>query len=403
MPSTNVSRPQHRWLTWLACAWCTAATAQDSAPFAQHPHPPAGDFIGELISERMWRVTPSTSPLGDDSEVERRSLLDPSNLYTDLAPLTVASMDGTWRSAWTVLRLQGFIMPLLETQTSFRWDLGLTRARPGIEMPPLRNVPELGKPWVAANIVKAGIDRDIYVQARLLAGPGNTLIAANLAVAGQLLREKTEAAQASGELYAGLWSTPLEHMMAARAAYTLTDVEISYLMRLLENELSSRRDPPVSVYGRRQVPTAVRVARAAAAYRSETYTAPFPCSDNGAFVQGVAAARLGDATQPFCFADMIDRRVLAWYSATLRDDLAAKLDDSEVMASAAGSLIEAIERLRPAWLGAFVSDIHDPSLENDMVAAMATREMVWQGHAQPSALTVLEEHAVDRMCRGSAL
>jgi hypothetical protein len=100
---------------------------------------------------------------------------------------------------------------------------------------------------------------------------------------------------------------------------------------------------------------------------------------------------------------MIDRRVLAWYSATLRDDLAAKLDDSEVMASAAGSLIEAIERLRPAWLGAFVSDIHDPSLENDMVAAMATREMVWQGHAQPSALTVLEEHAVDRMCRGSAL
>lgn len=415
MPLTNVTFPpaiasyrrrtgsRLRRLAWLVCVWCGAPWAQDSAPFAQFPYPLSGDFIAELITERTWRVTPLASPLYDDSDLERQSLVDPRNLYTDLAPLSTRTMDATWRAAWTSLGQQGFSMPLLQTQTSLRWDLGLTRARPGIEMPPLRSVPELGKPWVAANIVKAGIDRDLFVQARLLAGPGNSLIAANLAVAAQLLREKIEAAQASGEAYRGLWSVPLDHVMAARSAYALSDVETSYLMRLLENELSSWRDRPLSVYGRRQVSTAVRVARVAAAYRSETYVAPFPCSDDGAFVRNVAATTLDDATQPFCFADMIDRRVLAWYGTALRDDLATKLDDPDSMASGARPLIEAVARLRPAWLGAFIGDAQDPSLDTEVVAAMATRELVWRGRVAPTALTALEELAVDRMCRGSSL
>jgi hypothetical protein len=403
MSSTNGARTSALRLIVLAYGWCAVVSAQASVPFAQFSHPPAGDFIGELISERTWRLTPFASPLHDDSEVERLALVDPSDLYSELAPLSETAMDSTWRSAWAVLRLQGFVMPLWETQTIFRWDLGLTRARPGIEMPPLRSIAELGKSWVAANVVKAGIDRDLYVQARMLAGPENALLAANLAVAAQLLREKIEAAQASGEAYTGLWPAPLDHMVAARGPYALTDVETSYLMRLLENELSSRRDPPHSVYGRRQVPTPVRVARVAAAYRSETYAAPFPCAEDGAFVPGVAAVSLGDVTRPFCFADMIDRRVLAWYSAELREDLRAKAEDPDLMASAAGPLIEAVGRLRPAWLGAFVSNAEDPSLDTEVVAAMVTRELVWMGHAKPGALSVLEELAVDRMCRGSSL
>lgn len=392
-----------RYLAWLTCIACAAPAAQESAPFATYPHPPAGDFIGELISERTWRVTPSRSPLDDDSEVERLSLVDPANLYTGLSPLTDRTMDATWRSAWALLSFQGFSMPLLQTQTLFRWDLGLTRARPGLEMPWLHSVPELGKPWVAANIVKAGIDRDLFVQARVVAGPGNDLVAANLVVAAQLLRDKRDAARAAGDTYAGLWTAPLERMVAARGAYALTAIEVSYLMRLLENELSSRRDPPLSAYGRRQVPTAVRVARAAAAYRSERYEAPFPCSDDGAFVPGVAAASLEDTAQPFCFADMIDRRVLAWYGVALRDELATKLDDPDAMASGAGRLVEAVARLRPAWLGAFIGDAQDPSLDTEVVAATTTRELVWRGRTQAAALTALEELAVDRMCRGSAL
>jgi hypothetical protein len=256
---------------------------------------------------------------------------------------------------------------------------------------------------VAANIVKAGIDRDLFVQARLLAGPGNPLIAANFAVAAQLLREKIEAARLSGEVYAGLWAAPLDHMVAARQPFALDDVEITYLMRLLENELSSWRSPQPSVYGRRQVPTAVRVARAAAAYQSETYAAPFPCSDDGAFAPGVSATRQDDLTRPYCFADMIDRRVLAWYGAALRDDLATKRDDPAVAASGADALVDAVDRMRPAWLGAFVADADDPSLDTEIVASRVLRELLWQGRVQPAALDAMEELAVDRMCRGSAL
>lgn len=407
MPLTNVLQTREvlrlRHLVWIACAWCAAPAAQTSLPFSHFPQPPAGDFVAELMSERMWRTTPSASPLHDDSDIERLSLVDPANLYSELAPLTEATMDASWRAAWTSLGQRGFAMPLLQTQTIFRWDLGLTRARPGIEMPPLRHVEELGRPWVAANIVKAGIDRDLYVQARLLAGPGNALLAANLAVAGQLLREKIEAAQTSGELYAGLWSAPLEHMVAARRAHALSAVETAYLMRLLENELSPSGDRALSVYGHRAAPTVVRVARAAAAYRSETYTAPYPCSDDGAFVPGAAATSLADTEAAFCFTDMIDRRVLAWYGAALRDDLAAKLEDPEVMVSAAAPLIEAIDRMRPAWLGAFVGDTQDASLDTDIVAATVGRKLVWQGRISAQAQTSLEELAVDRMCRGSAL
>jgi len=399
-------RPRRRvgWcLVWLACGLSAVAQAQESVPFAQFPHPLPGDFIGDLISERTWRTTPSASPLHDDSDVERLSLADPTNLYTDLAPLTTRTMDTTWRSAWALLGFQGFHMPLLQTQTIFRWDLGLTRARPGIEMPPLRSVPELGRPWVAANIVKAGVDRDLFVQARQLVGPGNPLIAANFVVAAQLLREKIEAARLSGEAYAGLWPAPLEHLVAARQPFALDDVEIAYLMRLLENELSSWRDPQPSVYGRRQVPTTVRVARAAAAYQSETYAAPFPCSEDGAFAPGVAATRLDDPARPFCFADMIDRRVLAWYSAALRDDLAVKRDDPAVATSGAGALIAAVDRMHPAWLGAFVGDAEDASLDTEVVASRVARELSWQGRIRPEALKAMEELAVDRMCRGSAL
>lgn len=382
--------------------WCSVATAQESVPFSQFPHPPAGDFVSELLSERAWRATPSASPLHDDTDVERHSLLDPANLYTDLAPLTTRTMDTTWRSAWSLLTAQGFHMALLQTQTSFRWDLGLTRARPGIEIPSLHGMTEPGRPWVTANRMKAGIDRDIFEQARLLAGAGNGLIAANLAVAGQLLREKITAAQAAGDGYAGLWSAPLDHMMSARTAFALSDVETSYLMRLLENELSTRRSPTMSVYGRRQVATVIRVARVAAAYRSGTYGEPFPCSDDGAFVPGVAATRREDTTHPFCFADMIDRRVLAWYGGALRDDLTTRLEDPVTMASGAGPLIEAIDRLHPAWRGAFVGDTRDPSLDTDVLAATVARELVWQGRARPEALIALEEIAVDRICRGSA-
>ncbi|HVI54715.1 MAG TPA: hypothetical protein VM621_06650 [Luteibacter sp.] len=356
-----------------------------------------------MITERTWQITPFASPLGDDSEVERLALVDPANLYTELAPLSVTGVDATWRSAWSLLGLQGFHMSLLQTQTSFRWDLGLTRARPGVEMPLLHSFPELGKPWVAANIVKAGIDRDLFTQAQLLAGPGNALLAANLAVAAQLLREKLAAARASGETYSGLWSGPLEHMMAARRAFALTDVETSYLMRLLENELSSRREVPPSAYGYRQVPTAVRVARAAAAYQSKTYKAPFPCANDGVVVTAVAAASLADATRPFCFADMIDRRVLAWYGAALRDDLAEKREDPDTMASAAAPLIKAVDRLHPAWLGAFVGDAPDASLDTEVVSATTTRELVWQGRVRAATLDALEELAADRLCRGSAL
>lgn len=388
---------------FLIGVWCTAATAQESVPFSRFPHSPAGDFVSELLSERAWRMTPAASPLHDDTDVERHSLLDPTNLYTELAPLTTLTMDTTWRSAWSLLALQGSHMPLLQTQTSFRWDLGLTRARPGIEMPSLHGVAEPGRPWAIVNMMKAGIDRDIFEQARLLAGPGNGLIAANLAVAGQLLREKITAAQAAGDAYAGLWSAPLDHMTSARTSFALTDVETSYLMKLLENELSTRRNPPMSVYGRRQVPTVIRVARAAAAYQSETYGAPFPCSDDGAFVPGVAATSLGDTTHPFCFADMIDRRVLAWYGGALRDDLTTRLEDPATMASGARPLIEAVERLHPAWRGAFVGDTQDPSLDTDVLAATVARELVWQGRARPEALVALEEMALDRICRGSAL
>jgi hypothetical protein len=372
-------------------------------PYAQLAQPLPGDFIAELITQRAWRTTPSASPLHDDSEVERLSLADPASLYTELAPLSTRTMDATWRAAWTSLRRAGFDMPLLQTQTIFRWDLGLTRARPGVEMPSLRSVYELGKPWVAANLVKAGIDRDLFLQARLIAGPGNGLLAANIGMAAQLLREKIEAAQASGDRYSGLWSGPLDHVMAARTAYALTDVETSYLMRLLENELDARRHPGQSVYGQRHVPTSVRVARLAAAYRSESYGAPYPCSDDGAFVPGVAATTLDDTTRPFCFADMIDRRVLAWYAATLRDDLAEKSGDPDIMSSHAGALIEAVERLRPAWLGTFVDASGDPSLDTDIVAATVVRQLAWSGRVSSDAQVALEELAVDRLCRGSSL
>jgi hypothetical protein len=100
---------------------------------------------------------------------------------------------------------------------------------------------------------------------------------------------------------------------------------------------------------------------------------------------------------------MIDRRVLAWYGGALRDDLTTRLEDPAAMASGARPLIEAVERLHPAWRGAFVGDTQDPSLDTDVLAATVARELVWQGRARPEALVALEEMALDRICRGSAL
>jgi|GEM_PF-3388744 len=389
---------------WMCAGLCLLATtdlvAQVPGRYGVATAAPSS-FLQELVAERL-RVAPFASPLGGDADIEEKALLDPGHIYSAPRPFDDTIVDEAWERALARLHRKGIDITPRQAHDDYLRELGLTRARPGSDVRRSTAMQAvLGTPAML-NLVKAGIDMDIAVQARELAGPENAMVAAPLAVAAQLLREQVAEAHASGEsAWTGVWAAPLERFLGARSADGLGEEHLSYLMRLLENQLSSWRERAVSSHGGRQAPVMARVARVAAAYRSLQYAVPACLSDGSADLQ-VASLTLSDALRPLCFSDMTDRRVLGWYLPELFDEVREHEADEAYPAGGMQRLLDAVSRLQPAWTGIFVSHAQHSALDARVVASGAAHELLARGETSAASVQPVDEAAHEAMCQGDA-
>ena len=361
---------------------------------------PDRSFVTALVTERL-RDTPDTDPLPDSAALERATFLDPEALYPTPLPYDPNQVDPAWRRALETLTSSSPGMAIGQTQRWYRWELGLARAMPSLDVPVISGRAPFETPWVVANIVKAGVDLDIATRARELMGERDAALAATLAVAVQLLREQGEVARSLGNNYAGHWSDPLERFMTAGSLDALGDEHVSYLLRGLENELSSWRERRrLSTYRLPLLPVAARVARVAAAYRALQYSVS-PCHADGSPDLLASAPLSPDGDRPLCFVAMTDRRVVQWFVATLLDDLAAHEASPDADSAAMRRMVAAVGRVQPGWLGVFSSAARTSALDTRVIAAGIGRELVARGRIRETTMQRLDESAVDQLCHGA--
>ena len=361
---------------------------------------PDRSFVTALVTERL-RDAPDTDPLPDSAALERSTFVDPEALYPTPLPYDPNQVDPAWRRALEKLTRSSPEMDIGQTQRWYRWELGLARAMPSLDVPVISGRAPFATPWVVSNIVKAGVDLDIAARARELTGERDVALAATLAVAVQLLREQGEVARSLGNNYAGHWSDPLERFMTAGSLDALGDEHVSYLFRGLENELSSWRERPrLSTYRLPLLPVAARVARVAAAYRALQYSVS-PCHADGSPDLLASAPLSPDGDRPLCFVAMTDRRVVQWFVATLLDDLAAHEANPDADSAAMRRMVAAVGRVQPGWLGVFSSAARTSALDTRVITAGIGRELVARGRMGETTMQRLDESALDQLCHGA--
>jgi len=261
------------------------------------------DFV-ELLEERDAMEIADRGEV-DDAAIERLLLIDPASPYSDLREPPLLLHD-IWK---TELDLAG-----IDAAEGFRQlarRLGMTKSRPDIDV---TIDPALGMydRFVAAQITKAGVDPDIQRQAIEHFRFHRSAMAANFAVAAQILRDRMETVAAEDREAAYILPDVLDRFMALGPNDEMTSFDAEYLESILSTETLAFR--PHLKAGEAVLPPQFRVARLAAAYHDRTsYFTGVPCMPDGKHDPNNANDGHKDDTREFCLVDATDRAVHQWY------------------------------------------------------------------------------------------
>lgn len=274
--------------------------------------PPAGDFLKLLLAKDIQGQGAGGALARADHDYARSLLVALDSPYDDVSTWAPAQNELAWQDARALLATTSGPLSDAQALAMQQWDLGFTKSRPGKEVPA---VPVAFRDsFIGASAVKAGVEPDIFWKAIELAPAGRYTVAANYAVAAQMLRERLAAVPAEAYRDQGLRPDVLERFMHAEAARRLTDYDMLYLSRIVEGARSRWEAGALSVYGYRQLPIVFRVARVAAAYRDHIGSfASFPCRADGSANPGTAGTLADGDTRVMCFVDAQDRAVYRWY------------------------------------------------------------------------------------------
>lgn len=240
-------------------------------------------------------------------------LVRPDSPYSDVEH----QPDFTNTSAWGAML--GDLPPSIgydDAVDIVRWDLGATRARPGMDVQVTRTVRlangRLLDPFIEASLVKAGVDADIFTRMIDITGYRHSTKAAGYAVAMQILRNQMKAFPRERWSELGIEGEVFERMMSGTSLRHLTSYDLHYLSLLLQHRLVHRRFGIATPAGQRELPSAYRVARIAAAYRDMEGYLSYPCNPDATPREGRAGQGEGD-DRPLCFVAATDRAVYRWY------------------------------------------------------------------------------------------
>jgi hypothetical protein len=296
---------------WLALAAALLPAVTSAAPVG------SVDVYRELLRFRTKPGHDHTALLGDSAFGTTRllkHLLDkPHSLYSKpLADPPFAAEP--WWQAFSQEVAPDAVDASGETLDALRFQLGLTRARPGHEVTLTEHeLAAFHSREVAANALKAGIDADIFWKAFDMNGSKITVAAAE-GVAVQMLRDLMYATPKSEWAANAIRRDVHDRYMAQTDPDRLPESDIAYLANIAAYALRKGGPTLGFTHGANQLPIAFRIARLGAAYKdSKGYFGQGYCTDDKPSPGLRIDATALDDHAPLCFIAATDRAVLAWF------------------------------------------------------------------------------------------
>ncbi|NID16150.1 hypothetical protein [Luteibacter yeojuensis] len=242
----------------------------------------------------------------------RQLLKEPASPYSDLVDHPPMTNHLAWRRFTTDLS-STFPDAGEVALDTLRWQMGLTKARPGVDI-------AVDEPAItryrgreaAANARKAEIDSDIFWKARDMNG-SRLAEAAGEAVALQMLRDQVRHTDPKDHRALDIQPGVLARYMAQTHPEAISGADRRYLAEMLGIALAARHSP-VEGGGSGQLPTIYRVARTAAAYADANgYLTPGGYCDGDAPRIRAPDSPFFDEPSALCFVAATDRAVARWY------------------------------------------------------------------------------------------
>ena len=281
------------------------------------------DVYRELIRHRAATVGAANALDYDTRGFVSSFLEDPDSPYCNLRDDPPISNEVWWFDFVDSLSIDGGDANAAALEM-LQWQGGFTKARPGVEVTVSKDAETAYRGReVAANAIKAGVDRDILYKAWDMNG-ALTTVAAGHAVALQLLRDQIRNHAPDTYEARGIKPGVLERYLRETYPERLNESDLNYLATLLRFALS-KQSFTVDAEGHRQLPAAYRVARVAAAYSdAHAYTNPAGyCRDDGPLPGAPTGADATEYHRPLCFIAATDRAVHSWYRREIRKQAAS--------------------------------------------------------------------------------
>lgn len=372
-------------------------------PATAHAARHSMDVISVLIREHSREGTSAEYlESGTDGTYARYVLNRPGFPYADVVQSALPEPDAPTRRAIRAISTPEYVVNHRELHDMKVRDLGFTKARPRRDIPESRIPVELRRIPGVSSAVKAGVEPDIYVQATEFAGAENPAIAANYAVAAQLLREKLSSTPRGLWAERGLRHDILDRFVHAGRASSLLDHDLYYLIQLLDGAMATWEAGRLNAYGMRELPLPFRVSRMAAAYRDRRPFEKPPCLENGRFDPD-SAGMGGVDRRPLCFQDATDRAVHEWYVSQLRHEMSSARPVPRTAMSVAERMTVPLKSSRQGWIGIRRAGAIDIAYRKEVAEAKIAELLLVEGELSYREAFDLSQRAMRLTCNRQEL
>jgi len=274
------------------------------------------DMVSLLQRERIARMGPQWPEGYGTAALMRDILADPASPYSDTNRSPAFANETHWRAVLDALGDR--VASDHDALEVLYWDLGVTKARPGVDIE-VGATRSFKDPFIAAGARKADVDADIFWHMLDVTGYAHSTKAAYYAVAMQILRRQMQDIAPERRAALGVHADVFDRVMAARHDEEISPHDLRYLSALVQHRMLHWRPGRPASTGLRELPVAYRIARIAAAYRdARGYFIGPPCHADGSPVMGTAGTGAEGDRRELCFAGATDRGVHRWYVEEVR-------------------------------------------------------------------------------------
>jgi len=267
------------------------------------------DVLSHLQRERIARLGAADALAHSNAAFVRQMLVNPASPYSGLIAEPAFTNEVDWPGL--LERIPGGPLTSHQALAVMQWDLGMTRARPGIDITIKAGYRD---DFASASATKADVDPDIFWHVLDLTGYSHSTKGAGYAVGLQILRRQLAETPEDRRIALNVDPDVFKRIMLARHFDEVTEYDLGYVSALVQRRLVHWSVGERTSHGLRALPVAYRIARVAAAYRDlQGYEAGYPCDRAANTATGTAGTGVAGDDRPLCFAAATDRAVHRWY------------------------------------------------------------------------------------------